>query len=219
MIQLDRHLLFLINHAWTHPALDRVLGVLSCLDFWVPLMVVGGVWFMARRGMAGVACLLLCGLGVLVNETLVAQPLKHWTARPRPYQSEAGIRRVDLAPGKPRVLSLFKPLSIQTVAEPDQNGTRRSFPSAHTLNAMTLGLVLARFLRSRIWWGLPPMMAWSRVYTGSHWPSDVLASLLLGFLLTQALLLLARKAAHHGVFPLRHAKEQLEPAPNNSSVS
>jgi undecaprenyl-diphosphatase len=219
MIPIDRHLLFLINHEWTHPSLDRALGTLSCLDFWMPLLVLGAVVLVWRRGWVGIACVVVCGMGVLTNETLVAQPLKKWTARPRPYQSEEGTRRVDLAQGRPRLFSIVKPPAVEVVVAPDRRGAGRSFPSAHTLNAMTLGLVLARFLRQRLWWLLPPLMAWSRVYTGSHWPSDVLASLGMGFLLTQTVLWVAWRASRRGVPPFTHAAPFLAPAGARPSLT
>lgn len=216
MIPLDQHLLFLINHEWTHPALDRVLGTLSCLDFWVPWMVLGAVVLVWKRGWSGAACLVVCGFGVLANETLVAGPLKKWVGRRRPYQAVEGVRRVDLAQGKPRLFSVAKPLAIEVVLAPDKAGSGRSFPSAHTLNAVTLGLVLARFLQQRLWLLLPPFMAWSRVYTGSHWPSDVAASLLMGFVLTHSVWIFAREAARRGLPPFRHAARILDPRPNLS---
>lgn len=219
MILLDRHLLFLINHEWTHPLLDRVLGTLSCLDFWMPFLILGGVLLIWRRGWTGIACVALCGLGVLANETLIAQPLKKWTARPRPYQTVEGTRRVDLAQGSPRVFSIAKPPAVEVITHPENSRSGRSFPSAHTLNAVTLGVILARFLRQRVWWLLPPFMAWSRVYTGSHWPSDVVASLILGFILTRLLLLAGRKAARRGVTPFHQAGAILDPRPAPLPIS
>jgi membrane-associated phospholipid phosphatase len=67
------------------------------------------------------------------------------------------------------------------------------FPSSHTLNATTLGLVFALFLRAPAWLLLPLLMAWSRVYTGAHWPSDVTASILMGLLSNSLILLGAER--------------------------
>ena len=193
MFELDRQLLFLLNRTWTHPVLDRILGTLSCLDFWVPPIVLGALLLIWKLRLPGFACVLLCAAGVLGNEYLIGNPLKALTNRPRPYQVLEGVRRVDLAQCTPRLLSISKPLSVEISAPPAEVKKGRSFPSAHTLNSVTLGIVLSVFLGSRLWLLLPPLMAWSRVYTGSHWPSDVLAALTLGTIFTNSLLALANR--------------------------
>jgi undecaprenyl-diphosphatase len=193
MFELDRQLLFLLNRTWTNPVLDRILGTLSCLDFWVPLIALGTLLLIWRLRLPGFACVLLCVVGVLGNEYLIGNPLKALTNRPRPYQALEGVRRVDLAQSKPRLLSISKPLSVEISPPPPEVKKGRSFPSAHTLNCVTMGIVLSVFLGSRLWLLLPPLMAWSRVYTGSHWPSDVLAALMLGTVFTHSLLAFANR--------------------------
>jgi len=178
---MDQHILFLINSKWTNPVLDRLLAILSCMDFWIPIMGLGAVILLVRYGPRGAACLCLCALAVLGNEELISQPLKQWTARARPHQSQEGVRRVDLAPAKPRILAGMLPIQVSYSGPPNPEDTmRRSFPSSHTLNATTLGIVFALLFRSPVWLLLPLLMAWSRVYTGAHWPTDVLASLCIG---------------------------------------
>ncbi len=190
MNPIDSHLLFLLNHQWTHPVLDRVLGTLSCTPFWVPFFVVWGLWLIWKFQSRGLACVVVCAFSVLVNEAVISSPLKKLTHRARPHQAQEGVRRVDLAPARPRLLAAFQPLSISFSGPPNPDDHyKRSFPSSHTLNATTLGLVFALFLRSPAWLLLPLLMAWSRIYTGAHWPSDVSASILMG-LLSNALILL-----------------------------
>lgn len=181
MILMDQHLLFLLNQRWTHPLLDRLLGTLSSMEFWVPLMVLGAVLLAWKHGIRGVACVVICLLGVALNESCIAQPLKKLTHRARPHQALEGVRRVEVAGVRPRLLSIAHPMQVNRSGPPDPNDQkRRSFPSAHVLNSTLLGMVLWIFLRWSGWLLLPLLMAWSRVYTGAHWPSDVLASLLLG---------------------------------------
>ena len=230
---MEQHLLFLLNREWTHPLLDRVLGTLSSLEFWAPLLVVGAALLLWKLRIRGVACLLLCVLGICINETLIAQPLKKWTRRGRPHQLFEGIRRVDLAPVKPRILAAALPMQVHFSGPPNpEDKVRLSFPSAHVLNAMTLGVVLSLFLRRRLWW-LPLLMAWSRVYTGAHWPTDVLASLCIGLPSNLGLVLGAelfwRKvlprwrpdwtATHPAlVFSLAQEETSRQPAPHSPSA-
>jgi undecaprenyl-diphosphatase len=131
-----------------------------------------------------------CALAILGNEELISQPLKEWTARARPHQALEGVRRVDVANVRPRILGAFAPMQISFSGVPDTAPDhKRSFPSSHTLNAVTLGVTFALFFGVRLWLLLPILMAWSRVYTGAHWPSDVLGSLCIGLVFTSILAL------------------------------
>jgi undecaprenyl-diphosphatase len=58
----------------------------------------------------------------------------------------------------------------------------RSFPSGHAANNMAVATVLLLFFPRRGWLYLPValLIAYSRIYTGSHWPLDVVAGMLLG---------------------------------------
>ena len=181
MILMDQHLLFLLNQQWTHPFLDRVLGTLSSIAFWIPWLVLGAAVLVWKQRIRGAACVVICLLGVGLNESCITQPLKKLTHRARPHQALEGVRRVDVAGVRPELFSLAYPMQISRSGAPDSTDKiRRSFPSAHVLNSTVLGVVLWSFLRWPGWLLLPPLMAWSRIYMGAHWPSDVLASLVLG---------------------------------------
>jgi undecaprenyl-diphosphatase len=179
---MDQKLLFLINREWTSPALDYFMALLSSFDAWTPpliLLLIFVVWRGGFRARAFILCALLI---VGINDGLIARTLKQLVDRPRPHQTIDGVRQVDLAKATPRLLALAKPLRIKFSEATDKDVEGRSFPSSHTSNTMCVALVTACFYRRRGWLAFIPalLVAWSRIYTGSHWPSDVVTSIFLG---------------------------------------
>lgn len=89
--------------------------------------------------------------------------------------------------------------------------TDNAFPSGHTCFAISFGYALYLLLRSQkaktwvlgLWILSVLVMAWARVYSGVHYPTDILGSVFaslaglftIGFVWNQAVKLLQRKAA------------------------
>jgi undecaprenyl-diphosphatase len=187
---LDQRLFLHLNadHGW--PGLDKLMAVLSSLDFWFPVMVLVAlvvVWRGGFRARAMVACLLL---SVALIEGLFVKPLKQAFGRPRPSESLAAARIVSLAPVEPEILALAEPVRVRPakVSSPPKPG--KSFPSGHTANMFCFATVLAAFYGKRGAWLflIAALVALSRVMTGSHWPSDVVLTALLVIPLTLLLL-------------------------------
>jgi undecaprenyl-diphosphatase len=90
-------------------------------------------------------------------------------------------RQIELARGRIGLLVLGKPLRIKSSRAAQGRIDGRSFPSSHTMNAFSVATVCAIFYRRRGWLAFLPalLVGYSRIYTGSHWPSDVLISIVL----------------------------------------
>ncbi|WP_447974846.1 phosphatase PAP2 family protein [Nitrospira sp. Kam-Ns4a] len=144
------------------PWLERAGALGSWLGSGAVLVALSGSLFLAgwARGWpvcrrAGLEGLLAHG-GVALTVNL----LKHLVGRPRP--------RMTHAEGLPAGPSLASGLD--------------SFPSGHAAAAFAVAAVLAKHYPRLAWWpyGVAGFVAFSRVFRGSHFPTDVLAGAALG---------------------------------------
>lgn len=179
---MDQKLLFLINRQWTNSFLDYLMALMSSFDAWTPPLILLILVVLWRGGFRARTFVLCAALTVGVNDGLLSRTLKHQVDRPRPHQAVNDVRQVELAKARPRIIALSKPLNIKLSKAADKDVEGRSFPSSHTMNTISVALVTAFFYRRRGWLAFVPalLVAWSRIYTGSHWPSDVALSLVLG---------------------------------------
>ena len=136
---------------------------------------------LAFGGFKGRAMVALAILLVAVADGVVDNGLKHLVNRPRPTQVQP-VRVVDLQKANPRILAILKPPAVHSsIPDPELNGGR-SFPSGHTVNNFAVAVAFIALFGRRGWLYLPVAagIAYSRIYTGSHWPSDVMASVFIG---------------------------------------
>lgn len=117
--------------------------------FWYTLMALIVV-FDGYRGLTASAHMAATGVVALA----MYKSLKRWTKRPRPCARELQVR------------ALVAPLD------------EFSFPSGHTLHALSFTLVALAYYPALIWLLAPfcVSVALSRVVLGLHYPSDVLAA-------------------------------------------
>lgn len=183
MSSADSVLFDLINRSWTSPFLDHFMPLISSLDVWKPFMFAGAVWALILGGRSGRLFLLSVVIGLLLGDVILSHALKHAFSRPRPRDIRAGAVVRSLSPGEPKLFHVFEP-PVVVVSEPSKDPVRHgnSFPSSHVINFFMFATVAFRFRR----WGgfflglVGIAVAWSRIYCGAHWPSDIPPSVLIG---------------------------------------
>ncbi len=179
---MDQQLLFLINHTWAHPGLDRLMAIMSSWDFWWPFAIAAGLVAAVWGGFRMRIMLLAVGCAIGLTDAVIIRALKEFVGRPRPHEMLEGVRTLDIASAKPRFLALAEPLKEDYSAARIRPPRGNSFPSAHAANTFAVAAVCTAFFRRWGWLLFLPalLVCYSRVYVGSHWPLDVIVSALLG---------------------------------------
>lgn len=183
MMALDASLFDLINQTWSSPFLDHGMPVISSLDVWKPFLIVVVLATLIFGGDSVRFCLLSILVGLLLGDGIITHALKHAFGRPRPRDVRDGTLVRSLSPGEPKWLHLFEP-PVVVVCHPlvDKVSNGNSFPSGHVVNLFMVAAVTFQFRRRvGILLGLAGVLvAWSRIYCGAHWPSDIPPSILIG---------------------------------------
>ncbi len=192
---MDKSLLFLINRTWTLPALDWLMATVTDLAVWLPLLGAAGLGLAWKGAFRARSFLMITALTLALTDGLFTQFTKKWVGRPRPSEACLGVRTVRLERTRPAFLAVARAPHVRLSPAPAAPVAGTAFPSGPAMNTAA-GATLACLYFGRAAWPVAcvaVLVAYSRVYCGAHWPSDVVVSAALGSLFALAI---ARASQH-----------------------
>jgi len=156
--QLDVSLFRFINLTLHTAWLDAAMPFFHWNRVFVPLLVLLAVFILVKGGARGRIFVAMLILSVALTDGVVCNSLKHAVGRLRPYKV------------------------IEDAHQLVRSSGRGSMPSSHAANWFAALTVTFIFYGRRAWLLLPLalLVGFGRIYSGVHYPGDVLAGALLG---------------------------------------
>jgi 4-amino-4-deoxy-L-arabinose transferase-like glycosyltransferase/membrane-associated phospholipid phosphatase len=179
---IDDALLRLINQTWSNPFFDRLMPFASGNRYFIPALVFALLVLLWKGKTRGRLCVLMIALILWPGDSLICNTIKKAVGRPRPPVTHpevnlpASKQRQDLVAVEDKQVD--QTAKVRRPGKTDYN----SMPSSHAANWFAATMIVFVYYRRSIRFMLPlaGLVAFSRVYNGVHYPSDVLAGAILG---------------------------------------
>ena len=167
LLQLDRHLFYIINHDLTNPFFDWLMPMLRNARFWIPLYVFIIVFCIWKYRTTGMVIVLMLAASAGFADFTSARIFKAFYHRLRPCRD---------------------PVTALTDVIRVPCGTGYSFPSTHATDHFAMALFLCIVFGRKWKWIWLFAILWAasicfaQVYVGVHYPIDVTVGALYGSL-------------------------------------
>ena len=153
---IDQTILFFIQANFHFPFIDKIMILATTAGDGGLIWILFSSLLLINRKTRYIG---LITIGALIFSTILGEGLlKHIVQRPRPYADFTWVRLLV------------------------DKSTIYSFPSGHTTSSFAAAFVLSKYLKkfSPVIWMVAIMIAFSRLYLFMHYPSDIVAGIVLG---------------------------------------